>query len=245
MSIHENKANICFLLVPGFAPEFDPISQLQKHFQEMGYSVVATNFWGEGSVDDFSKLTAEQCTENLKKLIAKLKLEYKFVIGIGISLGAAFLIEHAKTHRDLDYIVSIGTPFKLKNLFFINIACSVPGVIRFIWLLLKGTNNQKILLLPSTIMVKEYLVGSFLHGFHKVQTPILFLHSRKDNITDYRAIDRFLDDFRVPKSAVYFDDTNHVFEYDGVVILSEIIKFITNIKPSLKKEAEFKQSVLS
>src|SRR5271154_6359008 len=124
---------ICFIVLPGLAP--DPLSlvPLQKYLEARGYPVILTNFTGDLTTKDFSKVTIDGCLEKIGVLIKEAKQKYPVVVGIGISLGGALFIEYAKTHTDLDYIVSVGTPFKLKNRWLLYTAVALAPVLHPLW----------------------------------------------------------------------------------------------------------------
>ena len=109
------NSSACFIILPGFAPDNMPGLHLKEILEEKGFAAIATNFYGERSVEDFSLLSIEDCQKNIADLISTSKKRYKNVFGIGISLGGALLLEYAKKENGLDAIVSIGSPFKLKN----------------------------------------------------------------------------------------------------------------------------------
>lgn len=121
-----NKADFCFILLPGFSPDDVPVKGIKADIEKLGYAAVAANFWGvkprgghaPGGNDpaiNLSTLTIEECKSGVTSLIDKARQKYKYVVGIGISLGGALLLEHAKEHDDLFCVVSVGTPFSIKN----------------------------------------------------------------------------------------------------------------------------------
>src|ERR1035437_3431620 len=124
---------IAFIVIPGFAPDNYPVIHLRDKLISLGYHAVAIPFWGDARIHNLSDLTIEQCEEGVANVISSLLKEYEYVIGIGISLGAALLIEYAKIHDDLSHIVSIGTPFKLKNRMIIKLLFLLYPLINLLW----------------------------------------------------------------------------------------------------------------
>ncbi len=168
-----NKKDICFLLLPGFAPDAIPVLGIKAHLEEMGYNAVATNFWGNFLLQDFSKLTIENCKEGIAKQIDELSAQYTHVIGIGVSLGGALLLEYAKENNKLHCIISIGTPFELKQKFLIKVGFALYPIFLWRWKFLQRFKSQRPIPLPAAPMVARYLTGDFLknmeNGYEKSQ----------------------------------------------------------------------------
>ena len=54
----------------------------------------------------------------------------------------------------------------------------------------------------------------------------MFLHSKKDNITDYRALEKFSPRISSPKQEItYFNNGNHVINYDLESIVTHSLEF--------------------
>ena len=112
--MNRDGRKICFILLPGFSPDNIPVLGLKNILENKAYDVIASNFYGDADVTDFSILRDNDCIENVSKIINKASDDYDEIFGIGVSLGGAFLLEHAKSFNNLSGIVSIGTPFRLK-----------------------------------------------------------------------------------------------------------------------------------
>jgi esterase/lipase len=64
--------------------------------------------------------------------------------------------------------------------------------------------------------------------FEKVTTPILFLHSKKDNITYFNVVHKNIAKFVNTKTQLaIFENKDHVINYDAEVILSTILKYLS------------------
>ncbi len=225
------KSKPCFILLPGFAPDNFPVLPLKNHLESLGYPVVASNFWGRETRPDFFKLTLDQCLEGVAELIRETKNKYDQVIGIGISLGGSLLIEHAKNNSNLDSIISVGTPFKIRNRKLISLGLISLPVIYPLWGLLTGMGEMRLPPIGATRMVVDYLEGEFLNNFEKVKTPILFLHSKRDRITDYQAVPEFSKKFSlVDKEIIIFENGDHVINYDPKMIILSALKFLNLLK---------------
>src|SRR5690349_14503400 len=98
------EAKPCFILVPGLAPDTQPMLPLEKYLEDLGYEVLVANFWGEDDRTDFTRLTIADCQRGMRELVSRVKRDHELVVGIGISLGGALMLEDAKTHQDFDYI---------------------------------------------------------------------------------------------------------------------------------------------
>lgn len=231
----ENNKKICFILVAGFAPDNLPVLALKKSLEEKGFSSVASGFFGQGEVIDFQSLDASSCVKNISQLIDEAKLSYGRVFGIGISLGGAFLLEYAKKNNSLDGIVSIGTPFRLKNMQPIKLAKILFPFFYPVWKRMQRVKRWRLLPLGAGIMMVDYLQNSFIADLETVNTPILFMHSKNDGVTDYRAVEEFSKLISSAKKRnIFLDNGSHVIDDDPELIISHALDFfdISNIEES-------------
>ena len=155
--MNQTRAQLCFIVLPGLSPDSLPVVPIKTYLEEQGYSAIVTNFCGDNTTTDFSKLQIEDCLKNIGALIKKAKRQYSHVAGIGISLGGALLIEHAKTHSDLDFIVSIGTPFKLRKVTLISLAVALAPIIHPIWKFFDRSQRSRPLPVEALPMTMRFL----------------------------------------------------------------------------------------
>src|ERR1700735_5355596 len=186
--MREPPLDACFIVLPGLAPDPLSVVPLKTYLEEEGYAAAVTNFCGDNTTTDFSKLTIEECLEKIGALIREAKKKHAIVVGIGISLGGALLIEHAKTHTDLDYIASIGTPFRLKKSGLIRLALPIAPAIHAVWKFFQPSQRRRPLPVEALPMAMDFFEGRFLKNLDKVKSPILFMHSKTDPATDYKAM---------------------------------------------------------
>jgi len=221
-----NTEKICFILIAGFAPDNIPVMGLKKALQKKGFDAIASGFFGKEDFEDFESLTATGCVENIAKIIKDAQRSHDKVIGIGISLGGAFLLEYAKTRHDLDGIISIGTPFRLKNMRLIKIARFLFPLFYPVWKRLQRIKRLRLVPIGAGIMMVEYLQNVFTVGLESVDVPVLFMHSRKDVVTDAAAVEEFV--IRISsekKQCVYFNNGNHVIDNNPELIIKHAFEF--------------------
>ena len=217
---------ICFILLPGFAPDAVPVLDLGKILRNKGYGAITSNFFGEVEVDDFANLTAEGCLNNITKIIDEAAEKYECVYGIGISLGGAFLLEYAKNKNKLDGIVSVGTPFLLKNKKLIKFGKKILPVVYPFWKKIQRFKKLRLTPIGAGVMAVDYLESTFLQNLEKIETPTLFMHSKKDGVTDYRALPKYMKIISNAKQSVaYFDNGNHVMDDDFSLIIEQTFNF--------------------
>ncbi len=218
----------CFVILPGFAPDSIPVLPIQQYLENCGFTAHATHFWGDGHMD-FASLTIDQCKEGIASIIAEFGQQYSTVIGIGISLGGALLIEHAKEHSDLDLIVSIGTPFRLRHRILSRGALLLYPLFNAFWKFASRVTAWRPLPIPAMKTIWHFLHGAFLQNFDRVTTPVLFLQSRKDEVVDHKAIDEYFPVFSKAKTVkVFYGKRGHDLGYDGKLILEAITEHFSS-----------------
>jgi len=221
------KKNACFILLPGFASDSLALLPIQRQLKRAGYAAVAANFWGEQAVDDFSTLTIARCLTGVDELVASMHEHYDLVIGLGFSLGGALLIEHAKIKNGLDYIISIGTPFQLKNRFLIKLGIAAIPLVYPLWKRLAQSRKNKLPPIGAAKMAVDYFSGDFLKSFEKVTTPLLFIHSKKDTVTEFRAVPAALRYFSNTKRELeVHEEGDHVLNYNSETIVTAVERLL-------------------
>jgi esterase/lipase len=221
-----NNSKICFVLIAGFSSDSQQIWKLGEVLKDAGYGVAIGSFYGEAEVDDFSKLTEKECIDNISALINKAANNYEGVYGIGLSLGGALLLEYAKNESRLKGITSIGTPFCLRNIKWIRQGMKFFPIIYPIWRHLQRIKKWRLSPIGATAMAVDYMEKAFLENLDKIATPTLFLHSKKDSVTDYRVLEKYVaklsgDNHKI----VYFDNGDHVIDNNPVLIAEYAINF--------------------
>ena len=216
----------CFILLPGFAPDHIPVLPLKEALEKRGYIAVASTFFGDQTFEYFSQLTMEKCHNHVSQLIRSAKQQYERVIGVGVSLGGALLLEYAKTNNGLDGIVSIGTPFRLKYRPLISFGELLFPIIYPLWKQFEKRKKWRLLPIGAGPQVIRYLEIDFLANLEKITAPILFIHSKKDSVTDYRALSEYLGKIgSTKKHSIITENGNHVIDYDPEFIFERLAHF--------------------
>lgn len=216
----------CFILLPGFAPDYIPMLALKRTLEKYGYATIASNFFGDIIIEDFQKLTIQECPENISTIINHAAQEYDRVVGVGVSLGGALLLEHAKIQNNLYGIVSIGSPFKLKHRRLMSIGEFLLPVVYPIWKHFEKFKHLRLLPIGAGPAVIKYLENKFLQKLDNIQTPILFLHSKKDLVTDYRVLPEFFKKISsTRKNIIYSENGNHIIDHGQEFIYSQLAHF--------------------
>ncbi|MCX6763462.1 MAG: hypothetical protein NTZ97_01880 [Candidatus Moranbacteria bacterium] len=224
----KKEAGVCFILLPGFSPDDFTVQNLKRCLEKRGCHAVASNFYGNAVVKDFSKVKVADCLENISEIIKEAKKNHDKVIGVGISLGGAFLLEHAKREKNLDAIISIGTPFRLKNVFLIKLGQKIllPVVSPF-WKMAEKIKKLRLPPITATKVITDYLRKEFILNLENITVPILFVHSKKDRITDFRVLEEFSN--KIPslnKKMIILDNGDHVINGGSEKICEYIFDFI-------------------
>lgn len=226
----KSNSSTCFVLLPGFSPDNVPVLNLKKHLEKRGHTAIASNFYGEKEISDFATLTINQCQDNLYRIIRAAKDKHNKVIGIGVSLGGALLLDHAKKENNLDAIISIGTPFKVKNVKLIRVGQIFLPVIHPFWKIWNKKKGHRLPPIAATKMVMDYLCLKFPLDLEKISTPVLFLHSKKDRITDYQVLSEHSDKLTsAKKEIIFFDNGGHVINGGTDRVLDLAFDFLDSI----------------
>jgi len=221
-----DNSKICFVLIAGFSSDSQQIWNLGEVLKAAGYGVAIGSFYGEAEAGDFSKLTEAECISNISALINKAADKYESVYGIGISLGGALLLEYAKKENGLSGIVSVGTPFLLRNIKWIRLGIKFFPIIYPVWKYLQKIKKFRLSPIGASEMAVDYMEGTFLENLDKITTPTLFLHSKKDSVTDYRILPKYASMLSTANhKIVYFNNGDHVIDNDPRLIAKHAIKF--------------------
>jgi len=236
-----DKAKIHFVLIAGFSSDHKEAYGLKASLIKQGYSAYALSFYGNGYRDDFTTLTAAECVGNISAYIDDCCTKYEQVYGIGISLGGALLLEHAKTSRNLEGIVSIGTPFKLKKRSLISIAQFLLPLFYPVWRRLQKIKRLRLSPVGAGNVMISYMEHEFLQGLETIQTPTLFLHSKRDRVSDWHAGPEYFAKVGSEKKEIeFFDNGRHVIDHDPDSIAGMALEFfgLPNAAPVLTESSE-------
>lgn len=214
------RSKTCFVLLPGLAPDNLPVLRLKEALERRGYVALASNFYGGINVNDFSSLTIQQCTAAVSDVIRNAKIKHQKVVGIGISLGGALLIEHAKKHGDLDGILSIGTPFKLNSRHLIKLGQVLIPFIHPVWRHFQKYKSLRLFPIGAASMVIDYIEKEFNKNLELVTTPTLFLHSKKDRISSCDVVPEFMAKLSsASKNLIILGNGNHTIDSDPDLVI--------------------------
>jgi len=224
---HAARSRPCFIVLPGLAPDPLSVVPIKTYLEKRGYPAIVSNFCGDLTTTDFSKLRIEDCLQNLGALIKEARRKYSRVGGIGISLGGALLIEHAKTNSDLDFIVSIGTPFKLRKARLISLSLPLAPILHPIWKFFDEAERARPLPVEALPMAMRFFEGRFLENLDRVKSSVLFMHGKKDPATHYQALLRYVPEFSNARTKVVLsEDGDHQMNYDLAAITRGVFDFL-------------------
>jgi esterase/lipase len=222
-----DKSKIHFVLVAGFSSDHLEAMGLKKSLEKKGFSADAISFYGDGYIDDFTDLKISDCIANIAEFINGRAGQYETVFGIGISLGGALLLEHAKSYNNLKGIASIGTPLKLKNRVLISFGQKILPFVYFFWRRMQKIKRLRLNPLGATNMMIEYLETGLPKNLDYIKTPVLLLHSKKDPVSDYRVLPKYLNLISSKKKRItFFDNGNHVIDHDPDLVVKYALDFL-------------------
>jgi len=225
MNIDKSKTH--FVLIGGFSSDHLGTMGLKKSLEKIGYSADAISFYGEKYINDFTDLKISDCIANVSGLIDRCAEQYEKVFGIGISLGGALLMEHAKRSDNLKGIASIGTPFRLNNRALMNFGQKILPTVYLLWRRMQKIKWLRLHPIGAANMIIEYLETDFLKGLDFVKIPILLLHSKKDQISDCSALPEYLDLISSERKKItFFHNGDHVISHDPDSIIEYYLDFL-------------------
>jgi len=222
-----DKSKIHFVLIAGLSSDHKEAYGLKTSLKNQGYSAYAISFYGKDYRDDFTDLTAKECIDNISTYINECCEQYDEVYGIGISLGGALLLEHAKTNTNLKGIVSIGTPFKLNKRRIISIAQFLLPLFYPIWRRLQKIKRLRLSPVGAGNAMINYMENEFLQRLDRVQTPVLFLHSKKDRVSDWTVLEENVARLTGAHTEIeYFKNGRHVIDHDPDLVVQMALDFL-------------------
>jgi esterase/lipase len=226
-----DKPKAHFVLVAGFSSDHLESMGLKKSLEKRGFSADAISFYGDGYVDDFTDLKISDCLDNIAEFIDNCTKRHEAVFGIGISLGGALLLEHAKKYNNLKGIASIGTPFKLNNRVWIGLGQKFLPLVYFVWRWLQKVKCLRLSPLGAVNTVMGYLDLDLTKNLDSIRTPVLFLHSKKDRVSDHRVLPGYLDSISSEKKKIaYFDNGDHVIGHDPDLVVKYILDYFETVR---------------
>jgi len=215
-----------FVLVAGYSADEQEALVLKESLEKMGFSADAISFYGEGYIDDFTDLKISDCIKNISGLINRRAEEVENVFGIGISLGGALLLEHAKKYSNLKGITSIGTPFCLSNVKWIKFGQLFLPLFYFVWRQLQKSKRLRLSPLGATKIVVDYLEKDLPINLGAIHVPVLLLHSKKDPVSDFRVLPDYLGQIASrKKKIIFFEKGNHVIAHDAELLVRYSLDF--------------------
>jgi esterase/lipase len=221
------KSKIHFIFVAGFSADDEETCQFKDILKNKGYSTESVNFYGEKYIDDFSGLKISDCLANIAAVIERAAEKYDFVYGIGISLGGALLLEHAKSQNNLGGIVSIGTPIKLRKKSLIAFVQKILPLIYPVWRHLQKIKQLRLSPIGAGNIVVEFIENDLVKNLEKIKTPTLFLHSKKDRVSDFSVLPQFCEKLSSEKKQIeLFENGKHVINNEKQMIIKYTLDFL-------------------
>lgn len=220
----ESKAH--FVLVAGLSSDHQEPLGLKACLEKRGYTADAISFYGDGYIDDFTDLRIEDCIANVSAHINRCTEHSGTVYGVGISLGGTLLIEHAKRFDNLAGIASIGTPYELKSKRSVAFGRRLIPFAYPVWRRLQKVKRLRLLPLGVVARMLDYLATGAHMRLAAVRTPVVLLHSKEDQVSDYRALPMLLDALSSERKEIrFFENGNHVINHDPDLVIRSVLEF--------------------
>jgi esterase/lipase len=244
----EGKSKIHFVLVAGFSSDHKDAYGLKYALEKRGYSAEAVSFYGGKYIDDFTEITLSDCLSNISSIINKAAEKHDFVYAIGISMGGALLLEHAKNCNNLGGIISIGTPVKLKKKELIILAQKVYPLVYPVWKRLQKIKKLRLNPIGAANMLIEYIESDFAKNLDRIKTPVLLLHSKRDRVSDFKVLPQFFEALASERKQMkIFENGRHVIDEDPEIIVRQALEFFNlyQEKSSGAADESFEELALS
>lgn len=223
------------LLIHGYTSAPEEIRELGEKLNEEGYTVLHVTLTGSGeTVDHTNGATYLDWIKSAEESYEKLRKSCSRIYFIGHSMGALLALYMAERYV-FSKIVILSPPLIMKN-----------KVVNFAFLLKyfkkysklnskedkdnKDNHSVKYNKIPLEGLDQFNLLKSIVKlNLHKIEEPILIIHSYKDQIVDERSI-RVIEKnvFSKEIKKVYLENSTHesIAEEEKDIIFEEVVKFL-------------------
>lgn len=235
------KQETGILLLHGFTGSPNSMKWLADEFKKQGYLTAVPQLCGHGSQpDNLLSCSYKDWLSDAESALQSLNEKCKSVFIVGLSLGGAISLYLASQHR-VTGVVTMAAPFQISfwtrlyaRLFypFVRYQYKESGPDIHDKSALKRMNSYN--LYPTRVSLEVFkLLKKMRASIHKVKSPILVLHGRRDHVVSTENADLIYDALTTPvKTKKIFEKSFHILslDYDKEEVRDSIVDFINRLQ---------------
>lgn len=238
--------NTACLLLHGFSASPYNLKALAEYLHERGFTTLVPRLAGHGTdPSDLEQTTLEDWLYSARQGLERLKKDFDRVIIIGTSIGGNLALRLANEFpEEVKGLVLVGTSIKLKRHLFIK--SGLPIVNKFglkknitkKWISRENLakyldeGNYDVLPLKSVAEILKLIYKYSLDDMKILRHPSLIIHSRNDNIVNYKSAKILYNNVKSEtKELIIIDGNEHypIVNTHGNEVLDKIYKFILHL----------------
>ena len=224
---------------------------------ELGFDVYCYSFPGHGDdLDNIQKVTQKDWCDFAQEKYSDLRSQYKDFFVSGLCLGAAISLYLAEHNSDLTGIISLSTTLFLDGFCMPKRKCLLPLALKTIFryfytfpedecLGVKNITTRKSLakiMSKTTIGMDNYPLSCVYEllelskivrkDLKKINTPILIIHSKFDNLTSVKSAKVVYEGISsTNKKYIELEDSYHMVLYDNEkqFVMKSVAEFIHSL----------------
>lgn len=260
----DTDKNCGVLLFHGLTGSPFEMKKYGNFLYELGFDVFCYSFPGHGeNLNDIQKVTYKDWCNFAQEKYSELRPQYKDFFVSGLCLGAAISLYLAENNKDLTGLIALSTTLFLDGFCMPKRKCLMPIALKTIFryfytfpedecLGVKNITTRKSLaklMSKTTIGMDNYplncvyellSLSKFVRkNLKKVETPILIIHSKYDNLTSVKSAKVVYDNISSQnKKYVELEDSYHMVLYDNEkqFVMNTVAEFIHDLVKSDKEE---------
>lgn len=267
---HKIKPQKAILLFHGMTGSPFEMRKYAKHLHSCGFDVFCYCLAGHGEdMKNIFNMKAQDWINNANSQYESLKDEYKYFFLSGLCLGAVIALNLAQKHKDVSGVIALSTTLFLDGWrlpwYRIFMPIAIFTILRFYFTLSEsepyGIKCEKTRAKIIKIISKSSDNGFAMDNYpltcvyellclsektrkqiHKVDTPVLLVHSKEDDLTSLKSANFVYKNIRsIQKELVILNNSYHMVLYDNEkdLVFQKSIEFMEKIIETGLKSVSF------
>lgn len=239
----KGKNGKAVLLLHGWTSTPYELRRLGKYLNESGYTVHSPLLRGHGTVyTDLDNVTYKDWLIDAKRAYKELKEDYEKVFVGGTSMGANLALCLAKEHQEIDGLILMATPYKIRYEILIKVMAKFLGLFKkyhhkfYPWTFGSRRTITRVIsyqTYPISSVVELFkLIGLSRKDLHKIKQPCIIMQSTSDHIIKSNSSRKIYKKINSSsKEKKYIKRSYHTFVSDikSEHVFEDILKFLQSI----------------